>query len=86
MLELDPDKRISAEDALSSAWLSKIDPEKMDPPELPAFQHCHELWSKKRRRQQRESEAASQNSSSGKSNLLPSAAPPGNNRTCEAIS
>jgi hypothetical protein len=26
----------------------------MPPPELPRFQDCHELWSKKRRRQQRE--------------------------------
>ena len=28
----------------------------MPPPELPKYQDCHELWSKKRRRQQREQE------------------------------
>ena len=29
---------------------------RMPPPELPKYQDCHELWSKKRRRQQREQE------------------------------
>lgn len=31
---------------------------RMPPPELPQYQDCHELWSKKRRRQQREQLAA----------------------------
>ena len=32
---------------------------RMPPPELPKFQDCHELWSKKRRRQQREQQEVS---------------------------
>ena len=58
MLELDPDKRISAEAALESKWLKNIVPEEMDPPDLPTWQDCHELWSKKQRRQKREAAQA----------------------------
>lgn len=32
MLELDPDKRITAEDSLKCQWLQDIHPEQMEPP------------------------------------------------------
>lgn len=54
MLELDPDKRVTAEDALKSPWLKNVVPDQMTAPSLPTWQDCHELWSKQRRRQQRE--------------------------------
>ncbi|XP_055907279.1 cyclin-dependent kinase 12 [Eupeodes corollae] len=54
MLELNPDKRITAEDALKSPWLKNVFPEQMPTPELPTWQDCHELWSKMRRKREKQ--------------------------------
>lgn len=71
MLALDPTKRISATEALKCDWLSSVDPDKLPTPDLPKYQDCHELWSKKRRRQQREAQEASSLPPSSQSSLLP---------------
>ncbi|GFS66168.1 cyclin-dependent kinase 13 [Nephila pilipes] len=60
MLELDPERRITAENSLECLWLKDIHPDRMEPPNLPLNQDCHEMWSKRRRRQIRlEQEALS---------------------------
>uniref|UniRef100_A0A2M4A8T8 Cyclin-dependent kinase 12 n=1 Tax=Anopheles triannulatus TaxID=58253 RepID=A0A2M4A8T8_9DIPT len=66
MLVLDPDRRITAGDALKSNWLKNVIPDQLTPPQLPTWQDCHELWSKKRRRQLREQQEAAQNLPPGK--------------------
>ncbi|KAG7196669.1 hypothetical protein KM043_016004 [Ampulex compressa] len=82
MLELDPEKRITAADALKSAWLKNVQPEQMPAPQLPTWQDCHELWSKKRRRQLREQ----QESSAGKIPLLPLPNKGGHHKAIEDLS
>lgn len=73
MLVLDPDRRITAEDALKSNWLKNVIPDQLPPPQLPTWQDCHELWSKKRRRQLRDQQESALN--------LPPGKPPGGGAT-----
>jgi len=53
MLELDPSKRISAEDSLKCPWLSDIIPTGILPPKFPLDQDCHEMWSKELKKKKR---------------------------------
>lgn len=70
MLELDPEKRITAEDALKSPWLKNINPDQINAPELPTWQDCHELWSKKRKKHMREQQEATMNLPPGKPMMI----------------
>lgn len=61
-------------DVKCSQWLKLelliVSLHRMPPPELPTWQDCHELWSKKRRRQLKEQQESLQNLPPGKPALL----------------
>eukprot|EP00118_Oscarella_pearsei_P029116 m.3693 g.3693 ORF g.3693 m.3693 type:complete len:946 (+) comp9713_c0_seq1:130-2967(+) len=50
LLVLDPSKRLTADQALEHPFLVGSDLVKEKIPDLPRWQDCHELWSKRRRR------------------------------------
>ena len=73
MLELDPLKRITSEEALKSAWLIDIQPHQIPPPAFPLGQDCHEMWSKdlkKKKRSQSNNSASLDDFSVNTCNLL----------------
>ncbi|CAI2349228.1 unnamed protein product [Caenorhabditis sp. 36 PRJEB53466] len=53
MLTLNPDKRISAKEALLHPWIRSLDNAVVQPLLLPKHQDCHEMWSKKQKREAR---------------------------------
>jgi serine/threonine protein kinase len=50
LLVLDPSKRLTADQALAHPFLVNVNVEEGSFPDLPTWQDCHELWSKKQRR------------------------------------
>jgi cyclin-dependent kinase 12/13 len=61
MLELDPSKRISAEEALKCNWLTNINIGQISPPKFPLDQDCHEMWSKELKKRRKTIEMTNNN-------------------------
>jgi cyclin-dependent kinase 12/13 len=57
LLVLDPSKRITAAEALNHKFLEGVEPASLPRPELPKFQDCHEMWSKKRKEKKKRDES-----------------------------
>ncbi|EGT52238.1 hypothetical protein CAEBREN_22013 [Caenorhabditis brenneri] len=53
MLTLNPERRITAKDALLHPWIRNLDASSVQPIKLPQHQDCHEMWSKKQKRSAR---------------------------------
>lgn len=53
MLTLNPERRISAKDALLHTWIRNLENAHVQPIQLPQHQDCHEMWSKKQKRSAR---------------------------------
>lgn len=79
MLVLDPKKRPTCAEALKHPFVRDVDLRKVPPPNLPANQDCHELWSKKLKKQNKllqQSGSHSGSGSSGRSSFGSGAVPP----------
>ncbi|VDK25709.1 unnamed protein product [Anisakis simplex] len=70
LLELDPRKRMTSRQALQHPWLKDLNPNAIEPPKLPDWQDCHEMWSKKQRKN-RASGIMSAASTSSQSHSIP---------------
>ncbi|EFO98637.1 CRE-CDTL-7 protein [Caenorhabditis remanei] len=79
MLTLNPERRISAKDALLHPWIRNLEHTNVQQLQLPQHQDCHEMWSKKQKRSARLGRQAEGSSGSGHSMRAtshPRAAPP----------
>jgi serine/threonine protein kinase len=68
LLDLDPAKRIIAEDALKSPWLVNIKPSLVSPPKFPLDQDCHEMWSKELKKRKRTVSSSNDNTTTNAMN------------------
>lgn len=78
MLTLNPERRISAKDALLHPWIRSLENANVQPIKLPQHQDCHEMWSKKQKRSARLGKQAEGSGGSGHSSRAtshPRAAP-----------
>ncbi|CBB15978.1 Cyclin-dependent kinase 12 [Caenorhabditis elegans] len=67
MLTLNPEKRISAKEALNHPWIRSLEHTTVQPLKLPQHQDCHEMWSKKQKKSARLGRQAEGSSGSGHS-------------------
>lgn len=67
MLTLNPERRITAKEALLHPWIRNLENTSVQDLQLPQHQDCHEMWSKKQKRSARLGRQAEGSSGSGHS-------------------